>query len=695
MFEKPDQPFRESRYIQDFQALENRARKGCPVCRIIRCALYSVQITRSQAKKLSDCAALIKVEVVEAVQTSLSYVPPHSPVSDHLPCPDLLITLKDTDKEIQGTCRVACMPEYNPERLNLKMPHNSESPETFNLVKKWMKNCGNRCDELAWSKKAPTYLIQILSEDGWYLRLVRSNDKSSESNRIDAVRYACLSYSWGCDESDLEDRASIRRGKTNSQNLEARKRGFNCSDLPNTMRHAIELVKRVGIDYIWIDSVCIVRDEESADYHTIPVKDTWNHNALRMHEVYGNARLTLCVCATNKATEPLFFPRRAWTYKSVPCTLGDTWLTNYDMTLNEVRQQAPIFKRGWILQEERLSARVLYWSGQRLYWSCGCGQQTEMPESTIARKPRVHSLLPLQGCHNYDWLGSPQKFLELRGGGLTEEIHPLWLDMVQDFTQRNMYTKFDKIPAMSGLAAQYLAAFTPAKEEYIVGLWRATFAKDLAWKVVVAQNPKKAHKKIAPSFSWMSLPFECETKTQEVPHTPCESFMLLNRSEDMRQRDVLERVEQGNRRKRVTLRCRTRKFLPRSSAAVDWSSITAPREHTGSAHDALRQYDFSKCLDRAVHSRDKESGKIVMREIHKDPIIGQLDYHPPTSSPMFPANGFEHSLHALEIGKCAMLLVVRVRRKGPRSVYRRVGIAWTKRENFFDPVTEVEEAILI
>lgn len=676
-------PFKESRYIhKSFQHLEKRAEKGCPVCRIIRCALYSAQITRSQANRLSTCQSEVKVEVVRAAPQS------SRPISS----PDLLITLKTTDEGIHNECRVACMPEYDGERLNLKMSADYESPNTFTLIKNWMDQCSIRCNELAWSRKLPTYLIQILHEESriCHLRLVRFNDFNDTPIRQsygNQVRYACLSYSWGDTNSKdmpAEDKASIKNGKTTPHNLEARKKGFLSSQLPNTMRHAILLMRRIGIDYIWIDSVCIVGDEKSAG-DNISEKDDWNHNALRMHEVYGNACLTLCVCATNKATEKLFFERAAWKYKSVPCTLGDTWLTNYDVPLNEVRRRAPIFNRGWILQEERLSARILYWSGQRLYWSCGCAQRTEMPHYTNGKKSKRNSLVPLQGCFEHDWLQSPQKFLQLRGGGRTEEIHPLWLDMVQDFTQRNMFTRSDKKPAMSGLAAQYLASFTAAKEEYIVGLWRATFAKDLAWKVCKAQLMKDSHSDIAPTFSWMSLPFECETRTRELADSPCESFELLDerssRNKDRLGDDVLERIEDGNRIRQVTVKCRIRKFLEESSS-VSWDSIHPNNE-----------FDFSSYLDRPIHARNSMTGKIVMREIHKDPVFAQLDYQPSVVPSADQKSGFEHSLYALEIGKRVMLLVERVP-DSPQHTYRRVGIAWTRRENFFDLVTEIVKAVL-
>ncbi|KAF1927492.1 HET-domain-containing protein, partial [Didymella exigua CBS 183.55] len=54
-----------------------------------------------------------------------------------------------------------------------------------------------------------------------------------------------------------------------------------------TFQHAIEISHRLGVDYIWIDSLCIIQDDIS----------DWARGAATMCDVYTNSYLT--IAATN------------------------------------------------------------------------------------------------------------------------------------------------------------------------------------------------------------------------------------------------------------------------------------------------------------------------------------------------------------------------------------------------------------
>lgn len=54
--------------------------------------------------------------------------------------------------------------------------------------------------------------------------------------------------------------------------------------LPRVIQDAIDLVRRLGLQYIWIDALCIVQDSSRS----------WKLNAYNMDLIYGNATLTIC-----------------------------------------------------------------------------------------------------------------------------------------------------------------------------------------------------------------------------------------------------------------------------------------------------------------------------------------------------------------------------------------------------------------
>lgn len=65
------------------------------------------------------------------------------------------------------------------------------------------------------------------------------------------VQYATLSHCWG-DPTKLP--------KTELANYEIQKHRIRWSSLTRTYKDAIRLTFRLGLTYLWIDSLCIVQD---------------------------------------------------------------------------------------------------------------------------------------------------------------------------------------------------------------------------------------------------------------------------------------------------------------------------------------------------------------------------------------------------------------------------------------------------
>jgi hypothetical protein len=76
-----------------------------------------------------------------------------------------------------------------------------------------------------------------------------------ETHRLAEVApYICLSHCWG-------DPAKQKQFTTTRITLEERKRGIPWKILPRIFQDVIRSVRRIGIRYLWIDSLCIVQDE--------------------------------------------------------------------------------------------------------------------------------------------------------------------------------------------------------------------------------------------------------------------------------------------------------------------------------------------------------------------------------------------------------------------------------------------------
>mgnify|MGYP005989207325 CR=1 FL=1 len=75
--------------------------------------------------------------------------------------------------------------------------------------------------------------------------------------------------------------------------------GIETDLLPKTFQDAMEVARFLEGRYIWIDSLCIIQDN-NAD---------WEENAVVMGDVYQNTYLTLSATASSNSSEGLFRAR--------------------------------------------------------------------------------------------------------------------------------------------------------------------------------------------------------------------------------------------------------------------------------------------------------------------------------------------------------------------------------------------------
>ena len=655
------------KFHNSYQELAECARKGCVTCQVFQRALSLRQITGQEAHELRSASQQDRV---------WARLPPTRGAHGTNSWAGRLLQVGVGEKK---TAMVSCR-EYNDVK-SVNLCTGPMEKDVIDEARKWLSTCHKEhpeCNNLGWSEKDnPSYLVYIRPE----CTELQLQDVSSHKN---LVQYAALSYSWGDETTqDPNIKKMIKATKTTEENIRARRQSFKLSVLPKTIQDAIWLTWSLGIHYIWVDSMCI------------PPGTDWNYEASRMHVVYGNAHVTLAACSSIRSTDGLFHARQAWSYRSRASRLSHKyWLANLDMPLKEVRLRTPLFKRAWTLQEERLSPRILYLCGQRLYWSCLDSQHTEMGSSG---RPQ-----PFEGPDTLEWLRSPQEFLETRRMQDEKSLHDQWLEMVKDYTRRSMYSCRDRLPAMSGLAAQYISTYAESEivrgEEYLAGLWRGTFAQDLAWSVCKAKAPSGSLCHVAPTWSWASVPL-CTDITTQHKFEPLEHKLeLLERSQlgkEGQSDKVLDVVIRGASNKSVVVRGPVRRFIKKDSIKKEWRVI-----HAKSSQGGENSFDFSSCKSQYVHSRNLETGQIVAYEPRNQEIAGQLDYlFPEETNPgpwLFIADGNLTELYCLQIEMSTMLLLEKVRFAVEEEVwvYRRVGLCKGVQRLFF-AFAGVERLILI
>lgn len=208
--------------------------------------------------------------------------------------------------------------------------------------------------------------------------------------------YAALSYCWGTD-------VEARPLKTLKDNVVAFSTCIEAVDLPLTIRQAIDVTRILGINYLWVDSLCILQDDE----------DDWQRESQRMGKIFQNATCTIAATAARHCNEGLFLGREVDTkpattlftsgdFVRIACNTSDQSLG--DMYIGTVRRygwssldfnsevnQSRWKTRGWVVQERILSRRILHFGKRQLYWECQEALYAESNSEPIPADMRMQS----------------------------------------------------------------------------------------------------------------------------------------------------------------------------------------------------------------------------------------------------------------------------------------------------------------
>jgi hypothetical protein len=124
------------------------------------------------------------------------------------------------------------------------------SSANIRLIQRWLNNCEQQhptCKRFDSSDILPTHLVYTKLG---HVRLLETRNLNELEK--DSIRYVALSYCWGT--------ITKSEYKTTTRNFQDRILGIKPKTLPQNFEHAIFLTQSLGIDYLWIDSLCIIQD---------------------------------------------------------------------------------------------------------------------------------------------------------------------------------------------------------------------------------------------------------------------------------------------------------------------------------------------------------------------------------------------------------------------------------------------------
>jgi Heterokaryon incompatibility protein (HET) len=367
--------------------------------------------------------------------------------------------------------------------------------------------------------------------------------------------YVTLSHCWG------KQKPKIILYKNTLSDFQ---KGIVIHKLARTFQDAIKFAIRLDdrIRYIWIDSLCIIQDDTT----------DWREESAKMHEVYKYSYCNISATAATDGSKGLFFDRTSrqlWENEvslntiGIPAKLqgkrlvyarseaedvivnsGDSYYDpndrvdpkdNIDLNVQlctvldtsfwgKTVDDAPVNRRGWVLQERLMAPRVLHFCKDQIAWECQELDAAEycpdglpsfqLREGNLVDGGRLKGLVPHKdGLRLYrsrtTKLSDSEWSISESSANSKAYSYELWKRLVEVYSRTRITNSGDKLIAFSGIAKMM---FEKTKDIYVAGMWRNYLESQLLWRVdPVFENgrfsylSKRAPTYRAPSFSWASI----------------------------------------------------------------------------------------------------------------------------------------------------------------------------------------------
>jgi hypothetical protein len=391
------------------------------------------------------------------------------------------------------------------------------SAKNIDTTKVWIKTCQEshqRCRKYV-ETKLPIRLIDVGSSE--------TLPKLRRSGPSELGKYLALSYCWG----------GAQTAQATTINLPEYENAIPMLSLPQTIRDAVQVTRQLGIKYLWVDSLCIVQDDD---------KDK-RQNLSQMCSIYQNALLTISAACTESSNSGFLYKRslpvrlfalnqavaKAYTTFTLRARTEDgregSLIVSQPLKYAELFE--PIERRAWTLQEMLMSDRLLIYSSLQLLWRCRSvfevtgghllwdeyeGHAPILPFESSAEE--IQAPIPaivvyakeIPDFELYRYWDLPSGYPKVRGSMYITRKEVEWLRIVQQYTSRALSRPSDKLPALGAIAEEFQKSTydEDGEDKYYAGLWKSHFFVGLTWRRRFTVPFKRALPWRAPSWSWAS-----------------------------------------------------------------------------------------------------------------------------------------------------------------------------------------------
>lgn len=382
--------------------------------------------------------------------------------------------MKDDEYHRTGT-------NYEGRLHFLNRPSNSLAAERNLLLQsmahtasEWLEQCRHRHNRCAikGATSLPTRLIDVSSKHTGRICL-----RLSDANELGS--YAALSYCWGGSYNFV----------TTTENLASHLENIPEERLPLTLKQAVDFTRRLNIDYLWVDAICILQDS----------KEDKKREIRNMRTIFKNAYVTLVASHPPSVSDGFLFPQSTpmssfFSIRANTIATGPLDILVELLPFSRIRHQ-PVNNRAWTMEERLLSSKLLIFSSYGLFWQC--------EEEDLSFEERIlEDQDPNQIGHRIDVRAG---LLNASEDIFFSSIVLKWFTLVSDYTSRSLTHFGDKMPAIAGIAEEFSQKWGLRLGEYKAGLWSNYLVGSLAWQTINGCFAEPLIKYRAPSWSWAAV----------------------------------------------------------------------------------------------------------------------------------------------------------------------------------------------
>jgi hypothetical protein len=305
----------------------------------------------------------------------------------------------------------------------------------------------------------PTRVINVGSQGDQAIKL----HLTQEGER---GQYVTLSYCWG---------KLSQQYTTTKETMKDENHTIQLDNLSQTIKDAVNVTRQLGFQYLWIDALCIVQD--CPDDKSIEIS--------RMHEVYKNSTLTISAATAFGVMEGFLYNIPAMRSFQLPIRMRNGEFATSEVTLKNPAvsgqpsikspnfgwQPEPLDKRGWVLQENLLSSRILVYGSDEMSWQCQTDIVKRFPPGHSAIQPLPSNIFPRNGLET-DKVESKERQIDI------------WQRIIENYSGRELTHHGDRMIAISGIVRELSSYW---KDTYIAGMWLNGLIQHLAWELT--RNP--------------------------------------------------------------------------------------------------------------------------------------------------------------------------------------------------------------